>query len=186
MTGERETDLVADCLALMMQRGETLGCAESLTGGALAAAVVSVPGASRVFRGAVVSYATDVKTSLLGVDAGLIKRCGTVDPLVAEAMARGVCRVLTCDWGVSTTGVAGPGPAEGKEAGTAYVAVCGPRDARARRTPGAATQAGEVVVTVRAIQVTGGRDEVRTGVVLAAVSELRARLEAMMVDDSPR
>lgn len=186
MTGERGADLVAECLGLMTQRGETLGCAESLTGGAVAAAVVSVPGASRVFRGGVVSYATDVKISLLGVDADLIAQCGTVDPHVAEAMARGVCRVLTCDWGVSTTGVAGPGPAEGKEAGTAYVAVCGPRGARPRRTSERASQAGEGVVTVRAIQITGGRDEVRAGVVLAALSELRARLEAMTVDDSPR
>ncbi|HOF64421.1 MAG TPA: CinA family protein [Dermatophilaceae bacterium] len=173
MTPEELTALAAECLALLRHRGETLGCAESLTGGALAAAVVSVPGASLTFRGAVVSYAVDVKIALLGVDAGLIARCGTVDPRVVAAMAEGVCRVVTCDWGVATTGVAGPGPAEGKEAGTAYVAVCGPAEAgqqddRHQRDPR---------LTVRAVQAHGGRDDVRATVVEAALSELRARLE---------
>ncbi len=173
MTSERATALAAECLALLTRSGQTLGCAESLTGGTLAAAVVSVPGASLVFRGAIVSYAADVKTSILGVDAALIARHGTVDPQVAEAMARGVCRVLASDWGVGTTGVAGPGPAEGKDAGTAYVAVCGlaetgRQDDRHQREP---------CVTVRAVQAPGGRDEVRAAVVEAALSELRARLE---------
>ena len=174
MTSERATALAAECLALLTRSGQTLGCAESLTGGALAAAVVSVPGASLVFRGAIVSYAADVKTSILGVDAALIARHGTVDPQVAEAMARGVCRVLTCNWGVATTGVAGPGPAEGKEAGTAYVAVCGPAEAGRQDDR---HQRGDPCVTVRAVQAPGERDEVRAAVVEAALSELRARLE---------
>ncbi len=158
----------ADVAALLLDRGETLACAESLTGGALSAAIVDVPGASAVFRGGVVSYAASVKSSVLGVDPALIDVAGTVDPRVAEAMAIGVCRVVGSDWSIATTGVAGPGPAEGKEAGTAYVAVAGP-DVKAgtgRR------------VTVRELRVPGGRAEVRMAVVLAGLSELCARLES--------
>lgn len=102
--------------------GLTLGCAESLTGGLLTAAVVGVPGASDVLRGGVVAYAPEVKTRVLGVDASLVGRVGTVHADVAVAMARGALDVLGCDLAVATTGVAGPGPSEGHPAGTVYVA----------------------------------------------------------------
>jgi nicotinamide-nucleotide amidase len=105
----------ADVLALLRERGLTLAVAESLTGGALCDAFVSVPGASAVLRGAVVAYATPVKASVLGVDAALLEREGPVHPDVARAMADGVRRVLAVDGrpadvGVATTGVAGPEP----------------------------------------------------------------------------
>ena len=109
------------------QQGATLATAESLTGGRLAAAVTAVPGASRVYVGGVVAYASRVKRELLGVDAGLVTRHGVVSAECARAMAEGVRRLLGAAWGVSTTGVAGPGRQEGKPVGTVYVAVAGPR-----------------------------------------------------------
>lgn len=97
--------------------------AESLTGGAVCARLVDVPGASEVVRGGVVAYATELKATLLGVDELLLAAQGAVDPEVAEAMALGVRDRLGSTYGLATTGVAGPGPSEGKPAGTVYVAV---------------------------------------------------------------
>ena len=106
--------------------GLTVAVAESLTGGAVTEAFVAVPGASRCLRGGVVAYAADLKTALLGVPAVLLDRRGAVDPEVAAAMAVGVRERLSADYGVATTGVAGPDPADGRPAGTYHVAVSGP------------------------------------------------------------
>lgn len=103
-------------------RGLTLAAAESLTGGEIAAAIVSVPGASDVFPGGIVSYAARIKEELLGVPGQLIADSGTVNAEVAARMAEGVRRLLGSDLAVATTGVAGPGPNEGKPAGTVYLA----------------------------------------------------------------
>ena len=117
----------------LVRAGATVALAESLTGGAVAAALTSVPGASAVVVGGVVAYATPVKAQLLGVDADLLARRGAVDPDVARQMAEGVRRLLGAAYGVATTGAAGPDPAAGGTesadvpAGTAYVAVAGPR-----------------------------------------------------------
>ncbi|MBK8469850.1 MAG: nicotinamide-nucleotide amidohydrolase family protein [Candidatus Phosphoribacter sp.] len=156
----------AQVLAELAMRGETIGCAESITGGLLTSRLVEVPGASRVVRGAVVAYATDLKTRLLDVSADLLLRSGAVDPRVAAAMAQGVCRALECDWGVATTGVAGPDPVEGKAVGTAYVAVV--------RSGGAAV--------VRELHLGGERDAVRVGVVEAALDLL---YESLTADQAP-
>ena len=108
-----------------VRRALTVATAESLTGGALAAAVVDVPGASACFEGAVVSYSNRVKTEVLGVPARLLAERGSVDPDVAVAMAEGARRRLGTDWAVSTTGVAGPEPHDGKPVGTVFLAVAG-------------------------------------------------------------
>ena len=93
--------------------GETVASAESLTAGLVSAAIADTPGASVVLRGAIVAYAADVKVALLGVPASVVAEAGTVDPRVARAMAEGARLRLGATWGISTTGVAGPGPAEG-------------------------------------------------------------------------
>jgi nicotinamide-nucleotide amidase len=111
---------------LLTASGRTVAVAESLTGGLVSGALTSVAGASVVLRGGVVAYATDLKEGLLGVPADLLARQGPVDPDVAAAMAAGVRRVLGATYGIATTGVAGPGPADGKPAGTVFIAVCGP------------------------------------------------------------
>lgn len=113
-------------LALLAARGETLAVAESLTGGLVAAEITSVPGASRVFRGSVTAYATELKRDVLGVDGALLEERGAVDAEVARQMARGVREALGADWGIATTGVAGPEPQDGQPVGTVYVAVAGP------------------------------------------------------------
>jgi nicotinamide-nucleotide amidase len=85
-----------------------------------------VPGASRAFRGSVTAYATELKGTVLGVDRGLLAARGAVDPQVAAEMAEGVRRLMGADYGVATTGVAGPDPQDGHAVGTVYVAVAGP------------------------------------------------------------
>lgn len=124
------TSEAAQVLRRLQERGETLGVAESLTGGLVAAELTSVPGASRCFRGSVTAYATALKREVLGVDGALLAERGAVDPDVAQAMATGARRVLGADWGVSTTGVAGPEPQDGRPVGTVFVAVSGPGDVR--------------------------------------------------------
>jgi nicotinamide-nucleotide amidase len=104
--------------AALASRHETLAVAESLTGGLVAARLVAVPGASAWFRGGVVSYAPDVKFSLLGVPEGPV-----VSAAAAAAMASGVRRALGADVGLGVTGVAGPDPAEGHEPGTVFLAA---------------------------------------------------------------
>ncbi len=103
--------------------GLTLGTAESLTGGMVASALASVPGASAVLRGAVVAYANDVKARLLAVDASLLAEEGSVAGRVAAQMAEGARSCLGADVAVSTTGVAGPDPHDGKPVGTVFIAV---------------------------------------------------------------
>jgi nicotinamide-nucleotide amidase len=123
---DRISDLAAEAVRLLIGRGETIATAESLTGGLVAAALTSVPGASAAFRGGIVAYATDLKAAVLGVPDDLLKQHGAVDRSVAEAMARGTCGRLDATVGIATTGVAGPDPAEGKAVGTVYVAVARP------------------------------------------------------------
>lgn len=115
----------------LQRRGWSLGVAESLTGGAVSAELVSVAGASSVLRGAVVAYATPLKVSLLGVDAALLARTGPVHPEVAVQMAEGVRRAVAIDGrdaevGISTTGIAGPASPDGQPVGTVHVGVATP------------------------------------------------------------
>lgn len=133
-------------------RGWTIGVAESLTGGLVTATMVEVPGSSSVVRGAVVAYATELKGTLLGVDAGLLDERGAVDPDVAVAMARGVRRVTGADVGLATTGVAGPEPQDGKPPGLVFVAAVTP-----------------VASVVRRIDIDGDRAAVRDGSVVAVL-----------------
>jgi nicotinamide-nucleotide amidase len=151
----------ADLVSVLTGRGQTVACAESLTGGLVCAALTDVPGASAVVRGAVVSYATDVKATVLGVDAGLLATAGAVDAEVARQMAQGVCRVLGSDWGVATTGVAGPDPQDGVSVGTVFVAVAGPGGSQ-----------------VAAARFDGDRAAIRAAAVAAALTLLRAELAA--------
>ena len=98
--------------------GLTFAVAESMTGGMVAARFTDVPGVSAVFRGGIVSYASDVKWSLLDVPEGPVVNAAT-----AEAMATGVCRLLGADVGLSITGVAGPSPQDGETPGTVFVGI---------------------------------------------------------------
>lgn len=136
--GEDGVTLAQVVLAALGAGGQTVAVAESLTGGAVTAALTAVPGSSLVVRGGLVAYATDVKATGLGVDPELLGREGPVHPQVAQAMADGARRVLGADWGVASTGVAGPDPVDGHQPGEVYLAVEGPTDRRVRalRLPG--------------------------------------------------
>ncbi|MFJ4480713.1 CinA family protein [Streptomyces longwoodensis] len=142
----------ADVVGLLTVRGQSLAVAESLTGGLVAAEITSVPGASKAFRGSVTAYATELKHAVLGVDADLLAARGAVDPQVARQMAAGVRAALGADWGIATTGVAGPEPQDGQPVGTVFVAVCGPSGSGAGSAPGG---------KVEALRLNGDRAEIR-------------------------
>ncbi len=116
----------ADLVAQLLTRHETVATCESLTGGLVLAELTTVPGASAVVRGGLVTYATDLKISLAGVSADLIAEHGVVSRPVAEAMARGARHACTATWGIGLTGVAGPDPVDDLPRGTVCIAVAGP------------------------------------------------------------
>jgi PncC family amidohydrolase len=122
----RGEDRAAALLRRLEEAGATLATAESLTGGRLAAALTVVAGASRVYVGGVVAYSPAVKEQVLGVPASVVEAHGVVSAECARAMAAGVRARTGATYGVSTTGVAGPEPSEGKRVGTVFVGVDGP------------------------------------------------------------
>lgn len=140
--------------ALLFARGETVCCAESLTGGSLAVILTETPGSSGVFRGGVVSYATEVKREVLGVTAEKV-----ISAECAAQMAAGVRALIGADWALSTTGVAGPESQEGEPVGTVFVGIAGPSGARAIQ-----------------LSLEGSREEIRKATCQAALRELIGEL----------
>lgn len=149
----------AKVLQALEARGWSLALAESLTGGLLADAFVSVPGASKVLRGSIVAYASEIKHELLGVDDSLLAEVGAVDPGVAIEMAVGAANKLGADVGVSATGVAGPDEQDGNPVGTVFIGIV--------------TPSGSDVVP---LQLSGTRQEIREQAVSAAVEALLIHL----------
>lgn len=154
--------LAAHIVTELTRRGSRVAVAESLTGGALTSALVDVPGASAVLSGGVVAYATELKAALLGVDAELLAERGPIDRQVAVSMAEGVRERLAiggapAEFGIATTGAAGPYPQDGVPPGTVWVAC--------------ASDAGSIA---ERLLVVGDRDAVRAAAVDAAL-ELLAR-----------
>lgn len=128
MTSVSGGDRTARLVSGLTRAGRTLAVAESLTGGAVVAELIRVPGASLVVRGGIVAYDTALKHRLLGVSAELLAAHGPVHAEVAAAMAEGVRSALTVDGhpadiGLATTGVAGPDPQGGAPVGLVFVAV---------------------------------------------------------------
>ncbi len=107
--GQDDDTLASVVGALLQKKTMTLSVAESCTGGGLGELITAVPGSSTYFWGGVISYDNRIKQGLLGVDAQVLNRCGAVSPEVAAAMAEGVRDRLGTHWGISITGVAGPG-----------------------------------------------------------------------------
>jgi nicotinamide-nucleotide amidase len=139
-------------------RGWSLGVAESLTGGLISSRIVNVPGASEVFKGALVSYATEVKRDLLDVSAPSV-----VTEQAAKEMAEGARRLLQCDVAIAATGVAGPTEQDGVAVGTVCFAMA---------MPGVATEA----VTTR---LPGDRDRIRQFATISLLNLLRLRLDSL-------
>lgn len=144
---------------LLGARRATVATAESLTGGRLAAAFTAVPGASSTYLGGVVAYAGSLKVELVGVPETVVDVHGVVSAECARAMANGVRGLTGADYGVSTTGVAGPDGQEGHPVGTVFVAVSGPAGDRAD-----------------VLALSGSRAEVQDGACRAALSLLVAVL----------
>ncbi|HJY24128.1 MAG TPA: CinA family nicotinamide mononucleotide deamidase-related protein [Actinomycetes bacterium] len=159
--GEGDDTLDVVIHRLLAAQRATLAVAESLTGGQLGETLTRMAGSSATFVGGVVAYETRLKTMLLGVDGDVLNREGAVHPDVARQMAEGVRQRLGSTYGLSTTGVAGPEPADGHDPGTVYVAAAGP----------AGTQ-------VRSLRLGGGRDLVRELAVVHALNLLYGILRA--------
>ena len=140
----------------------TVSCAESLTGGDVASALVAIPGASAVFRGGLVAYHADLKAGLLGVDEAALASGGAVSAEVAIAMAEGAATLLGSDYAVATTGVAGPDnePVSGLAPGVVFVAVAG----------------SGLGTWVRELSFSGSRDEIRERSTRAGLQGLRDAL----------
>ena len=116
----------------LKEKGLTLGCAESCTGGLIAKRLTDIPGASAAFKGGIVSYTNEIKRDVLGVPEQLLTQLGAVSGEVAAAMAEGARRVLRCDIALSSTGVAGPDRDDrDNEVGTMFVAIATPEGTHA-------------------------------------------------------
>ena len=154
----------------LRDRGLKLAVAESVTGGGIAAEITAVAGASDVFIGSVTAYQNEVKSALLGVDASLLSTNGPVCAEVAEQMALGVRKSMADACGlspelviaVSTTGVAGPGPQNGKPAGTVFIGAALPNGATLHRE----------------LSLDGDRASVREGASAFAISWLLEQIRA--------
>lgn len=112
---------------LLKEKNMTFASAESCTGGNIAHCITLIPGSSEVFRGGAVTYATPTKTKVLGVPAKTIERHGVVSREVVEAMAKGTRKLMEADFGIATTGIAGPsGGTEQNPVGTVWIGVATP------------------------------------------------------------
>ena len=148
--------LAEEIIKLADRRNITISAAESCTGGMVSAALTSIPGASEVFKGAVVSYANDVKVGLLGVGGDTLLKEGAVSEPVALQMAAGASKAMFSDYAVSITGVAGPGGgSKRKPVGMVWIAVVGNCEERAMLH-----------------RFTGKRDEIQLAAAEAALQKL--------------
>ena len=157
--------LSAEIVALLTARHHTIAVAESLTGGLLVAELIRTPGASAVVLGGVVAYNTELKHTVLGVDAEVLAAHGAVHPDVAAQMAAGVRTALAvagepAHIGIATTGVAGPDPQDGQPVGTVHLGFA----------------IGSEVRT-SSLELEGTREEIRSRVVYESLSELARLLD---------
>jgi nicotinamide-nucleotide amidase len=136
----------ARVLDLLAHRGETLATAESLTGGLIGELLTGVPGASRVYLGGVISYATRLKATLAGVPQATLDHWGPVAAPTAQQMAQGVADRCDAVWGLAVTGVAGPEPQDGHPVGQVFVGVAHPTTR---------------FTTVAELSLAGSRDQIR-------------------------
>ena len=135
---------------LLADAGLTAATCESLTGGLVGATITSIPGASAVFRGGLITYASDLKAALAGVDAQWIAEHGVVNDTTARQMATGCAHTCQADLGLACTGVAGPDRQDGQRPGTVHIAV-----------------AHDAQVFTRQLSLSGEREAVRLGTVSA-------------------
>lgn len=151
---------------LLAAAGQSVGVAESLTGGLLGAALSQRPGSSATFRGSLVVYATDLKSAVAGVPEQVLAEQGAVSRATALELATGARTRLGTDWGVGVTGVAGPSEQEGREVGTVHLAVAGPQGSAARQ-----------------VRLPGDRERVRQLAVVSCLDLLRRAMTGKVAPD---
>lgn len=151
---------VAELVAELTRRGQSVATAESLTAGLLAATIGGVAGASAVLRGGMIVYATDLKQTLAGVPAQVLAADGPVAATTAQALAEGAAARCGATWGVGLTGVAGPDSQDGKDPGTVYIGLAG------------ISPTGDRVAWTSELRLAGDRWEIRSGTVRAALELL--------------
>lgn len=133
MMKTNEENVVQEVFNLLKEKKMTFASAESCTGGNIAHYITLIPGSSDVFRGGAVTYATPTKTKVLGVPANVIECHGVVSREVAEAMALGTRNLMEADFGIATTGVAGPsGGTELTPVGTVWIGIATPSGVNAQ------------------------------------------------------
>ena len=129
MTHETDIEMSTKALAqaiqkALLERGEMMATAESLTGGLAASHIVDIPGSSAILAGGIVAYQNEIKESLLGVPHQVLETEGAVSAETVKAMAEGARKKFGCEWAIATSGIAGPTGAEpGKPVGTVWMAV---------------------------------------------------------------
>ena len=155
------SDLAAKVIDLLRERRESISCAESITGGALTSALVSVSGASDVLLGSIVAYSKQMKINQLGLSAELITEKGLVSKEVALEMAKGAKQKLGSSWAISSTGSAGPRALDGSSPGEIWIAIVGPDSQESMK-----------------LSLNGARQEVISGAVESALTLLERILRA--------
>ena len=124
----KNTELAETVVKQLIRAGKTVAVAESLTGGGLGAAITEIAGSSEVFLGGITAYSDASKTKLLDVPKKLITKYTAVSEEVAKEMATSARNLFKTDYAISTTGVAGPGKAYGKSAGTVWLAIASKKE----------------------------------------------------------
>lgn len=161
---EQIQDLASEIVATLARRGETLGTAESCTGGLIAAAITDIPGSSTAFFGGFVTYANEAKVNLIGVSAATLDRHGAVSKETVREMAEGARMAAQTDWAIAVTGIAGPGGGTiHKPVGLVYFGLSGLAGTTHRRV-----EFGDI-----------GREVVREKAVGTALSMVLAGLQAV-------
>lgn len=126
VSGIDENDLESTVVMLLAQRGQRVATAESATAGSIAARLGRIPGASAVFSGGIVAYRSEAKALLAGLDPELVEREGAVSASTTRALALAARSSSGADWGLATTGVAGPSEVDGRAVGTTFWALAAP------------------------------------------------------------
>jgi len=121
--GYENTTLVEELFKLLIGKNKTLSAAESLTGGMFSEYMTGIDGASKVFKGSIITYTNEVKANILGVSEKTLETYGAVSSQCAKEMADQVRKMANSDIGVSFTGVAGPNSLEGHPVGTVYIGI---------------------------------------------------------------
>lgn len=168
VVGENSVSPAARVISELKSRGLTLATCESLTGGGLGAAITAISGASVVYRGGLITYASDLKHTLASVDAAHIAEFGVINELTARQMAVGAAGNCRADIGIATTGVAGPDPQDGEMPGTVWLGLVLPAGWDER-------------VRAKKVQLTGDRAAIREATISEALHWL---LNCLKIQDS--